>query len=463
MEIDYVKNYTKEIEQLAGKELMLDAYVAAVFAGTCKQATKSSHYYELPGYEKCWIFSLVLYYLQQKPFELERAKEFLERLYKLGGSSFNVLHSPFDLWVEAIIKAPFFTSERDNRYVWVITLKPTTDPATINPDYIRFMCFLAVCHLKYGPSYAFVTANEYFQMATDLGSDEVVKLKKYGSGTLPKELTEYKDDAVSCVANDAFATIKISVKKEDAESYRRALEFVNALLPTDFPHSYSIEFSSKAKTYLPIKGLPKVGVNALFANAVRYEHVHPLLVEYVRLAARPNEWYNNLEGEACAKPGTFAVFALGLLGKQYAELVLTYLRGVDEEHQEIQTKFTAAFIEKFGITAWSFPVFIRCLLSTQSHKHYKVFAEQFSTRENLTLLLACKHNFVPYLPEEEQEELDPEFLDDGVDTEQQSLIAYLWEDVLNAVFGSPTLTPKLLNAASAELRPLYTELFAKDN
>lgn len=201
----------------------------------------------------------------------------------------------------------------------------------------------------------------------------------------------------------------------------------------------------------------------MFANAVRYERVHPLLVEYVRLAARPNEWYNNLESEACAKPGTFAVFALGLLGKQYAELVLTYLRGVDEEHQEIQTKFTAAFIEKFGITAWSFPVFIRCLLSTQSHKHYKVFAEQFSTRENLTLLLACKHNFVPYLPEEEQEELDPEFLDDGVDTEQQSLIAYLWEDVLNAIFGSPTLTPKLLKAASEELRPLYAELFAKDN
>ncbi|MGI4875241.1 MAG: DUF6138 family protein [Janthinobacterium lividum] len=462
MDIDYVKNYAEEIAQLAGKEALLDAYVEAVFAGTCQQTAKSGYYYELPGYERCWNFSLILYYLQQKPFELERAKEFLERLYKLADSSFNILHSPFDLWVEATIKAPFFTSERDRSYVKIITLKPTTDPAAINPDYIRFMCFLAVCHLKYGPSDASVTANEYFGMATDLGSDEVAKLKKYGSGTLSKELTEYKDERVSCVANDAFATIKITVKQESTDSYQRVLEFLNALLPTDFPSSYSIEFSSKEKTYLPIKSLPKVGVNALFANAVRYDSLHPLLVDYVRLAAKPHEWYNNLEGETCAKPGTFAVFALGLVGEEYFELVTTYLREVDEEHQEIQTKFTAAFVEKYGITERSLPIFMYCLLSTQSHKHYKVFAEQFSTRPKLEMLLAAKHNFVPYLPEENQETLDPEFLDDGVDTEQQSLIAYLWEDVLNAIFGSATPTPKVLKGVPEDLRPLYTELFAKE-
>jgi hypothetical protein len=234
---------------------------------------------------------------------------------------------------------------------------------------------------------------------------------------------------------------------------------LNALLPTDFPHSYSIEFSSKAKTYLPIKGLPKVGVNALFANAVRYERVHPLLVEYVRLAARPNEWYNNLEGEACAKPGTFAVFALGLLGEQYAELVLTYLRGVDEEHQEIQTKFTVAFVEKFGITAWSFPVFIRCLLSTQSHKHYKVFAEQFSTRENLELLVACKRDFGAYLPKDSDESAD-ELVED--DEPEEGLAAYLWEEVAHAIFGPEKAQQKLLSAASADLRPLYAEVLEKD-
>ena len=40
---------------------------------------------------------------------------------------------------------------------------------------------------------------------------------------------------------------------------------------------------------------------------------------------REYEWYQNLADEACAMPGSFAVFALGLEGEQWAPLVAEYL------------------------------------------------------------------------------------------------------------------------------------------
>jgi hypothetical protein len=448
-------NYITTIE---GNEALLDGYVAAVFAGTCRAASIYSHPYQVAGYENCLDSPLIAYFLQQWPFVLATAIDFFEKLRKMDRDGFNGIHYPLDKWVEANIQQPAFSNRGDN-YRVDLALKPDMEVASINPDYIKFMCYVAVCHMKFGPSYASVTANEFFGMATALGSDEVVKLKKFGSGALPREVTTYKDDSVSCVANDAFATIKITVKKEAAESYRLALEYLRKLLQTDFPRSYAIEFSGPEKHWLPIKGLPKKGINALFGNAVRYESLHPLLMEYANLAMKPNEWYNNLDNEACAMPSTFAVFALGLVGEAYLGLVTKYMQVVDEEHQAIQERFTAAFVARFGSTSASLPVFIHCLLSTQSHKHYPLFAEQFRTRESLELLLAAKRNFGAYLPKD-SDELAPEYVDDDA-AEEDGLAAYLWEEVAHAIFGAEQTWQKQLGAASAELQPLYAELLGK--
>ncbi|MFR5408903.1 MAG: DUF6138 family protein [Blautia faecis] len=49
------------------------------------------------------------------------------------------------------------------------------------------------------------------------------------------------------------------------------------------------------------------------------------MARYARLAMREFEWYQNLSDEACAMPGTFAVFVLGLEGEPWAPLVTEYL------------------------------------------------------------------------------------------------------------------------------------------
>ncbi len=452
MKIDYLTT-------IEGNEAVLAKYVEAVFAGTCTATNVYPNPYRLPGYPNCLNSLLVTYYLQQQPFALAKVTEFVERLRKIDKNGFNGIHYPLDKWVEATIRDPFFTNAGDKWHVQLV-LKPGAAASAINPDYLKFMCYLAVCHLKFGPSYASVTANQFFGMATALGSGEVARLRKFGSGTLPREVTDYQSESVSCLANDAFATIRITVKEEAVESYRQALDFLIKLLQTDFPRSYAIEFSGPEKHWLPIRGLPKKGVNALFGNAVRYESLHPLLVEYANLAMKTHEWYTNLSDENCAMPSTFAVFGLGLVGEAYFGLITKYMQTVDEEHQAIQEKFTLAFVARFGLNKTTLPVFMHCLLSTQSHKHYPWFAEQFGTRERLELLLACKRNFGAYLPQD-SDELAPEFVDGAA--EEESLAAYLWDEVTHAIFGPEKARQKLLRAASADVRPLYSELFLKVN
>ena len=96
---------------------------------------------------------------------------------------------------------------------------------------------------------------------------------------------------------------------------RSPLSYLCELLEQpEFPRSYSIEFRGPEKFYLPIPGLPKKGVHQLFACAVRYPRLHVRTENYARLAMQEDEWYQNLAGEFCALPGTFAVFALGLEG-----------------------------------------------------------------------------------------------------------------------------------------------------
>jgi hypothetical protein len=422
------------ITEIKGNEAVLEQFLAAIRSDTCKAVKHYPHPYQLPTGEKCLNSVIVRYFLEQPAFSKTKAVAFLDKLRKLDVNGFRGISFELGQWIEKTLQQPYFDLKEVD-FAKTLTLKKTVAVATVNQEHLSFVCYVAICHLKYGASYEQVTANEYFKMVTALGSDEVESLKKHGSGTLPKNITTYSDDKVSCKANDAFATIDVKVKQEGGASYEAALSFLCRLLEADFPKSYSIKFSAKEKFKLNIKGLPNAGVHQLFANAVRYPGVHTLIERYARLAMRPYEWYNDLEAEHCAMPGTFAVFALGLQNETFFDLIQVYLTTVDEEHQSIQEKFTPAFIERFGVTQRSLSVYIHCLLSTQGHKHHKVFAEVFSKPEALRLLLECKQVFSRY-----------------VGDSSRKVLSYRWQDVLCSTFGSEKKRTASLNKAGGEQR-----------
>ena len=330
------------------------------------------------------------------------------------------------------------------------TAWPELRPEDVDENLLRFTCYVAVCYTVYGASDNTVITEHYLGLVSQLRPDMVKELKTNGSGKLPKDIQRHKTERFTASTNDAFATIRITAKDSTEECYAEILDYLCKVLEQeDFPRSYSLEFRGKEKIYLPIPGLPKKGVNQLFACAVQHPNLHPAMERYARLAMREFEWYQNLADEACAMPGTFAVFALGLEGEPWAPLVTEHLDLCDDEHSSLQGKFLHALIRKFGFQPWTLGVLVRGALSMQWLEPAREFRSLIANEESLDALLAVKRRFSTYLQPEENE--DPKFR------------AIAWQSLLWAIWGQAAENSgkKIIKSAPVHLREQYEQIFSR--
>ena len=344
----------------------------------------------------------------------------------------------------------FLVGERDDGFTVFppCTVLPELRAEDVDEGLLRFACYVAVCHTVYGQSFESLTTEHILGLVSQIRPDMVKQLKTAGSGKLPKDIQRRKTEHFTASANDAFAIIRITARDSTEECYAEILDYLCAVLSQEeFPRSYSVEFRGKEKLYLPIPGLPKKGVNQLFACAVQYPSLHPAMERYARLAMREFEWYQNLADEACAMPGTFAVFALGLEGERWAPLVTEYLDLCDDEHSSLQGKFLHALIRKFGFQPWTLGVLVRSALSMQWLEPAREFRSLIANGESLDALLAVKRRFSAYLLPEENE--DPKFR------------AIAWQSLLWAIWGQASENggSKVIKSAPKELRERYQEIF----
>ena len=341
------------------------------------------------------------------------------------------------------------TGDEDDRF-WdrEYSLKPGIRAEQVPEPLLRFACYVAVSYKVYGMDFQYLDTNYLFGLVEKVRPDMVKKLRDHGTGRLPLNLQKRKTDHFTASANDAFAVIRITARDNTEECCHEVLDYLCEILEQeDFPRSYSVEFRGKEKLYLPIPGLPKKGVNQLFACAVQHPNLHPAMARYARLAMREFEWYQNLSDEACAMPGTFAVFALGLEGEPWAPLVTEYLDLCDDEHSSLQGKFLHALIRKFGFQPWTLGVLVRGALSMQWLEPAREFRSLIANGESLDALLAVKRRFSAYLLPEENE--DPKFR------------AIAWQSLLWAIWGQASENggSKVIKSAPKELRERYQEIF----
>ena len=341
------------------------------------------------------------------------------------------------------------TGDEDDRF-WdrEYSLKPGIRAEEVPEPLLRFACYVAVSYKVYGMDFQYLDANYLFGLVEKVRPDMVKKLREHGTGRLPLSLQKRKTEHFTASANDAFATIRITAKDSTEECYGEILDYLCAVLEREeFPRSYSVEFRGPEKIYLPIPGLPKKGINQLFACAVPHPKLHPAMERYARLAMREYEWYQNLADEACAMPGTFAVFALGLEGEPWVPLVCDYLDLCDDEHSSLQEKFIHTFFKKYGFTVQTLPVLIHGVQSMQGMKPAKEFRTLIANEESLNALLEVKRHLEDYLPEE--------------NCRDKKVQDFLWQDVLWGIWGQAAQNGggKVIKAAPEELREQYQKIF----
>ena len=385
-----------------------------------------------------------------KEFSCENAVSLCDAMRRLV--CWEEIRYELEKYIEKQVQERYFlVGEREDGFTVFppCTVRPELQTEDVDEGLLRFACYVAVCHTVYGQSFESLTTEHILGLVSQLRPDMVKELKTAGSGKLPPNIQKRKTKHLTASANDAFATIRITAKDSTEECYDEALDYLCAVLEQEeFPRSYSVEFRRKEKLYLPIPGLPKKGVNQLFACAVQHPNLHPAIERYARLAMREYEWYQNLADEACAMPGSFAVFALGLEGEQWAPLVAEYLDLCDDEHSSLQAKFLHALIRKFGFQPWTLGVLVRGTLSMQWLEPAKEFSRLIANAESLDALLAVKHRFSAYLLSEENK--DPKFR------------AIAWQSLLRAIWGTSSENggSKVIKSAPKELKEKYQQVFA---
>ncbi|MFB6457213.1 DUF6138 family protein [Chitinophaga sp. Hz27] len=240
---------------------------------------------------------------------------------------------------------------------------PAAEPAALD-----LLLYVAGSIIRYEPNYSRPGGVTYVNLAKELGSSKAATLLRSGTGNFQP----YTSAVVKLTPNDVFATIDIQVLQEDGSAYQEALAYLQNLLNSGFPRSYSIVLKSKEKQFLPIKGLAKNGTHRFFANALQYVEVYPALEAYARIAMSVEyQWYEDAEAQQCCMPGSYAVFGLGFADTGYSNLVKDYMARVDTEHQSVQNQFTLAYIDKHGAATEQMPVITTCLLACQEMKPVK--------------------------------------------------------------------------------------------
>lgn len=396
------------------------------------------------------ILEHYLYQLPLKEFPYEDAVVFCDAMRQLVG--WVEVRYELEKYIEKQVQERYFiVGEREDGFTVFppCNVCPELRSEDVDDNLLRFACYVAVCHTVYGQSFESLTTERIFGLVSQIRPDMVKDLKANGSGKLPPEIRKRKTERMTASANDAFATIRITAKEGTQECYEEVLDYYlcEVLEQEAFPDSYSVEFRGVEKIYLPIPGLPKKGINQLFACAVRYQKLHTKIERYARLAMKEFEFYNNISDEQCAMPGTFAVFALGLEGLEWQQLVYDYLELCDDEHSSVQEKFLHVFFKKFGFTDQTMPVLVNGVQSMQGFKPAKEFRTLIANEESLNALLKIKEHLGDYLPEEAKR--------------SKNATVYLWRDVIWGIWGKDSENggKKVIKAAPAHLRDIYKQIF----
>ncbi|PLY40845.1 hypothetical protein CSZ94_18735 [Janthinobacterium sp. ROICE36] len=278
-------------------------------------------------------------------------------------------------WAEKQFLPQFYDVQQSAYGGTEYTLKQDAAPDAQALQPIDLLLYGAVMILRHEPSYAKPKGLKFLESARELGSERAVRMLKEGSGSFPDADIHLKNALLECRANDVFATISISIAREEQDAYAQALVFITHLLQNGFPKSYQIKFKSKVKQYLPLKGLARSDTHRFFANALAHAALQPQLEAYARAAIEQFEFYADTEGEKNCMPGTYATFGLGLLDARYFPLVQHYMANIDAEHQCVQDQFTAAFAEKHGVTTDSIAVLAACLRACTDNAKVRIQAE----------------------------------------------------------------------------------------
>ncbi|MDR2209206.1 MAG: DUF6138 family protein [Azoarcus sp.] len=208
-------------------------------------------------------------------------------------------------------------------------------------------CRLCMDVMLHADEYRKDDAREALEAIAQRGSKEAKNILKFGSGLIAPEIVQYKDNLVSCNANDVTKIIDLKLKEESEGAYNVMLDYIIRLMNADFPRDYSIKLNSKEKNFIP--KLLKTKTQLFWNNCANYPALWSKMKEYVTMVIGKDRYYSDASDEAAVLSGGYATFALGMASADNCDIMKIFMEQNDSEHSLSPDVFIFAYLEKYGV------------------------------------------------------------------------------------------------------------------
>ncbi|MDR2188325.1 MAG: DUF6138 family protein [Azonexus sp.] len=245
----------------------------------------------------------------------------------------------------------------------------------ITEDMFHLACRICMGMMDHADEYRKNDACNALQTVAERGSKEARNILKFGSGLIASEITQYKDDLVTCNANDVTKIIDFKLKEESVDAYHAMLDYIIRLIKSGFPFDYAIKFNSREKNY--IQKLPKTKAQLFWNNCARYPALWPKMKEYVTIVIGDVRYYSD---EAAVPCGGYATFALVMASADNHDIMQTFMAQNDIEHSLAPDIFVLAYLEKYGINPQNAEALV-CSIIGMSEPHVD---ESYEYRKKIT-------------------------------------------------------------------------------
>lgn len=338
------------------------------------------HELELKLYEG--LRELSINFFEKYPFDFSLYLNFFKQMNSIYSKTYNGFEPCLSIYVEKFILPIYFYQEEPNKSWSKWLKKPNLCLTKQDQDILKIFMFGIRC-MAYtqSPNYK---RNEYLGYVNELDMNLYQQLVSMSNAELEIEVITIENTYFKAINNNVLASIEIQAFRQNEETYKEILNYINQLFAKGFPQSHQLKFEVKSiddQQTLNIVGLPDYGADRLFNSAAQYHNLHTDIETYLNLVKNGHGFYTDLHEVNYIEVDGFAIFSLILEDAKYMDRFIKFLSKTDD-HCNLQNYIPSAFLERQGITDLTVKTYLRMCEELLKHENFGPCLNDFLTYFN---------------------------------------------------------------------------------
>jgi len=326
------------------------------------------HELELKLYEG--LRELSINFFEKYPFDFSLYLNFFKQMNSIYSKTYNGFEPCLSIYAEKFILPIYFYQEEPNKSWSKWLKKPNLCLTKQDQDILKIFMFGIRC-MAYtqSPNYEM---KKYLGYMNELDTNLYQQFVSMSNAELEIEVITIENTYFQAISNNVLASIEILAFKDNEETYKEILNYINQLFTTGFPQSHQLKFEVKRvddQQKLSIVGLPDYGANRLFNSAAQYHNLHADIETYLNQVKNGCGFYTDLEEENHIEIDGFAIFSLVIEDVKYMDRFIQFLNKTDD-HCILQNYIPNAYLERQGISNFTVKTYLRMCEELLKHENF---------------------------------------------------------------------------------------------